>query len=662
MSILLSCCIAAKAGTLQAANAQAAAPSQAMPTQAGVFGGDARLARKVRLRVEGLPIKELLALLSQQSGVDLRAQEDIGDEKVVLFQPARALQATLVDLAALFNNQWERIEQPGQPLRYRLIRTARAREYEDTLAHAWAQRYTAQMQQMVSALGETPEQLARRPTSDVVRACLLNPERRLATQFYAGLSEAQQLQIFEEGATDDVPFSALAPEQQEQLLAWRDALEAKIQNPQAGEANGSLKGLSGISNNVSRDDLTQGTLCFISTAGPFAQRTTVRLLAGGTGSLMLRSLYEPPASRQATHADPYTRRLVTDVPATLTIEALNTAAAKSDWMDRLRALSEATQLPVMSDYFRTNYTNYTDGNKTASATPQALGDGVIATMDRFCESYQRLWWTRGQTLLLRCVSWPTMRDYEVPDRWILNLCRQIHAHNDAPTFADLYAVLTLTPKQMAGLAKMYNVYSANLGRPKTLNTRAFLEMVRVCLFNDSQPLPPDTTDRRPASDLITYATMPAAARAYLPAVLGRTLPALLLHPERFRAGVYVKPVSLQIDEVGRDAPPELVAAAQKLHEIARLYALEKDAERREQLAQQQNELSRKAGELLWQAHTAGDKRVQRTDVINTVLYQRGGRLTVPGTTMGYSPVSTIFLPLRLPDDRRDKTEVEVTPK
>ena len=665
--LFLGCCAVAVAGHSQPASATAISVPQAAPVEASVFANDARLLQKVRLRVEGLPVKELLALLAQRTGVDLRSQEDIGDEKVVIFQPARPLQATLLDLAALFNNRWERVELPGQPLRYRLLRTARAREYEDSLALAPARRYMAQMRDMVNALAETPDQLVQRPANDPVRACLLNPERRLATQFYAGLSEAQQLQLFEEGTADEIPFASLDAAQQEMLLQWREALAAKTQSPLAGAANGGLNGLSGISGNLSREELTQATLHFALSGGPARDTASVRLQVGSNGVLMLRTLYDRGTRALSTRADPYTGKAVAAVPGLLTIEALNKATRQAHWIDRLRLLSEASGLPILSDYFRTNYSNHTNLNKTASASPKATGSDAGAEMDRFCQSYQRLWWVRGQTLLLRGASWATLRDYEIPDRWTLDFCRRIHARNDTPTFGDMYGVLALTPKQVVGLDKMYELFDQNLNGPKQLNTRPLVELIRACLPDESQPLPPATYyqwGHHPAP--ITFANMPVSARAYLPAVLGHILPDLLAHPEQFQAGVYTMPGSLSIDDIGKDGlkegPPELMVALRKQRDMERRYLAEKDAEQRRLMDPELKELYGESSRLLDKAYGTGDKRVLRTDMVHVLLFQRGARLTLTGSTASYAPCSHVLLPLQIPDNRRDKTEVELVSK
>ena len=52
---------------------------------------DPRLGLALIVRAEGLPVSELLELLSKKSGVDLSVEADIGDEKLAAFNAARPL-------------------------------------------------------------------------------------------------------------------------------------------------------------------------------------------------------------------------------------------------------------------------------------------------------------------------------------------------------------------------------------------------------------------------------------------------------------------------------------------------------------------------------------------------------------------------------------------
>src|SRR3954468_10684783 len=66
----------------------------------GLVGSPA-LAKRVKVTCQGLAVGELLDQLSARTGVTLRVDKAIADDKVVLFCPARPLKETLYDLATL---------------------------------------------------------------------------------------------------------------------------------------------------------------------------------------------------------------------------------------------------------------------------------------------------------------------------------------------------------------------------------------------------------------------------------------------------------------------------------------------------------------------------------------------------------------------------------
>ncbi len=87
--------------------------------------------QNVKVRAPGLAVKDLLARLSQAAGVKLTADKLTAEDKVVVFSPARPLQATLGDIAALFNDYWRRENGSDGKPRYLLTRNPRAVSLEE---------------------------------------------------------------------------------------------------------------------------------------------------------------------------------------------------------------------------------------------------------------------------------------------------------------------------------------------------------------------------------------------------------------------------------------------------------------------------------------------------------------------------------------------------
>src|SRR4051812_11617631 len=82
--------------------------ASAAALQPDPFAGEPRAAQKVTVSAEGLPVTELLALLAQKTGISLSAAPEVADDKVIVFGPACPLREILADIAALFNDRWER--------------------------------------------------------------------------------------------------------------------------------------------------------------------------------------------------------------------------------------------------------------------------------------------------------------------------------------------------------------------------------------------------------------------------------------------------------------------------------------------------------------------------------------------------------------------------
>ena len=144
---------------------------------------DARLAQKIRVSVEGLPVSDLLAQLAAKTGVALAAEPDIGDDKVIVFGPARPLRDLLADLAALFNDRWESKRTRDGEIRYRLYRTVAARQLEATFARRTTEQQMARLERLVSGLDMKPEELAR-PENRDIQWYAADRKRRFAVTLY----------------------------------------------------------------------------------------------------------------------------------------------------------------------------------------------------------------------------------------------------------------------------------------------------------------------------------------------------------------------------------------------------------------------------------------------------------------------------------------------
>jgi hypothetical protein len=97
-----------------------------------------------------------------------------------------------------------------------------------------------------------------------------------------------------------------------------------------------------------------------------------------------------------------------------------------------------------------------------------------------------MWWPRGKSLLLRNRAWYRQRLYEVPDRWMVAMIERLKAQQGVPTHGDVLRVLELTPEQTMGLN--------GLAEPPGMfgfqgQTRELLTVIRAGPKNLSAPIP-----------------------------------------------------------------------------------------------------------------------------------------------------------------------------
>jgi beta-lactamase regulating signal transducer with metallopeptidase domain len=403
---------------------------------------DPRLARKIKVTAEGLPVGDLLTLIAKETGIGLSADQDIADDKVIVFGPARPLREVLADLAALFNNRWERWKVADGALRYRLIRTVRAGQYEALLARRTTEQMMAQLEQVVGGLALTPEELSR-PENEVLSWSLSEPEKRFAVLLYSMLSQRQRETLFARESLR-ISFPALTPAQQEQVrkvFAGIIAEEQAFRDEKVKQLPPEFLPGPPVS---TPEDLERGEIRFqlFHSGGrvfaylQFGKRHSLGIMFAGFSDRAQWLL--PP------HGNPYTGEAVPEGTSLPDGKAVRAAAAEKAWPDRLRRLAEESGRALMADYYRGKRITESSYETRASKS----GDPTT-TLDALCEGDGYSWWVQGKTLLLRKRDWFHQRRYETPDRWLLEMVRR--AQRGPLTCADVLRVLDLTDDQILGL-------------------------------------------------------------------------------------------------------------------------------------------------------------------------------------------------------------------
>lgn len=483
------------------------APST-LQTNSDVFAGDTRLSQKAALHVEGIPLDDLLSQLSRQTGVTLKVQQDIADEKVIVFSSARPLRDLLNDVAALRNDTWMRQEQEGSKPTYRLVRNGRARELENDLLAKMNNRLELRLEEQVRALAETPDERNHRPENDPIRRRLSDPHGHMETRFYALLNPAQCQFLF---AHDyfDVPYTVMNPAQQEAL---RNAFVEINSGTGIVDPNG-VKA-TGVP-----DDLENSALRFSLSYQGGRQSLGFGFDPPGYGldGVDIATIDNRIEWLLPPHGNPYTGAPVSAraiLPAAAAVYSvwsgrteLKSYGPKKIWLERLATLAEQTGLTICADFYRSKAAHQFAVEPPSSEAPAvpAVRDS-ITELDNLCRPFGYLWWMRGKTLLLRKRDWFEQRQYEVPDRWMLDMVKRLQTQKGVPSYGDATRLLDLTTEQIAGLMSFNDTPNGerygDLGimRRTALGSRELLALWNSLTNSASDALP----GREKLTDVETY--------------------------------------------------------------------------------------------------------------------------------------------------------------
>jgi len=462
-------------------------PSQ-LPEQREVFASNPKLQRKVAVHCEGMAVGELLALLSVKCRVDLTADRAVADNKVVVFSPARPLRETLVDLAILFHDGWQHIKTAEGQDRYVLQQTRQSREYEQGLYRAANARSMAMLDEQVKALGETPEQLAKRPESDPIRKSLSDPEKRTATQIYAALTPEQRDALFERRMLS-FSSSAVSP----QLLAPVTSLYqlsltmmSRIRRPGPGQPAERIE-----------DYARNGVQFVLHSSGGHVVPAVQVYGIGSMHASLFAEVDGRPRLLLPIHGNPYNRATIGNFDALPEPGKIQEAQREMQFVDRLRKLAELTGAPVLSDLYRCHQVNETMDTEAAAQDKAAPARPEVAALDALCRPIGYLWWARaGGGLYLRKRDWYEQQLYEVPDRWLVEAVAQLKAEKNVATIADALHAKELTTKQVLGLNGLNVGKGYSYSEMETAGTPELLAFLDSELRNPTAGVTPEGWEKK----------------------------------------------------------------------------------------------------------------------------------------------------------------------
>ncbi len=412
---------------------------------ASVFANSPAFNKSVKVTCPGLAVGELLSQLSAKTGIKLLANKAIEDEKVVIFSQARPLKDTLNDLATLFHDEWRHSLDKDSGDQYTLIRTRASTDYEQKLSKATHDRVIARLDEQVKALGESPEELAKRDQNDPIGKALKDPGNRVATTVFAALSPEQRTALFDTRVRN-YPATEIGPQLTEPI---RELYKMCV--VRAARFNG---GVTAEHGDTVQDYASRGIQFALHNCGG---NVTASIYAYGKTSMMGFLFADVPnidlwAVRP--HGNPYSSKPTLDTDRLPTADQTQKAENESTWIDRLQKLSEVTGAPVVADYYRCGDVNLVP----ATATPFLRNTSIppaIAALDNLCWKKGYAWWNGlSGTLFFRKRDWFEQQKYEVPDRWLTTTVNRMKEQKHIPKVADLLRARELTAQQILGLNGM----------------------------------------------------------------------------------------------------------------------------------------------------------------------------------------------------------------
>ncbi len=418
-------------------------PDDAPKLASNELSSEPRLARIAKVHVEGIAITDLLQSIGSKTGVSLQASSQLANEKVVILGPPRPIFEVLNDIASLLNGAWSNQGDSQNP-HYVLSKGLRARQLEQRLRGGLAARFKAQLDAQVRALAETPEELSRRPESDPVRQVLLKDEfhGRFATALYGALSESQREEVFVRRFLN-VPVSKishqhLGPVRQKflQIVAEEQAQQS------AARADGYGIGASQVG------DFDKSTLKFVIRQSDASISAQVGL--GKTSYMVIGETFATAGWQLPPHGNPYSGRPISIDAILPALASIRRATDKPTWADRLGALSQGTDISIVSDYYRCKPVARAPvgpNTRTSDSEP-------VQALDKLCVSDGYLWWVDGNSLFFRKRDWYDQQMAEIPDSWFLNVSKEIERPNNHVLYRHLIPLAELTFDQIASLTRL----------------------------------------------------------------------------------------------------------------------------------------------------------------------------------------------------------------
>lgn len=430
---------------------------------------DRRLASRVTIEAEGIPIDQVLRTLSAKTGVRFTSDRRLGDERLVAFVPESSLSDVMGAVANLYRSTWVAQGDPERPA-YRLQQTPAAAREEDLLRRACLQRI---VQRLAFQLRNPPQ--PNSPRDDWTAAY---PD-------VIPILESSIENLLRNGSVS-IPVSSLAGPARERVASSLQAvldrnleffknIEASVNAARPGPPGGpSLRSAATIGPPARARD------CQIFETLVLAEAPEVWVgLQTNSGSLYIwfssddkeaatagLQLYnnrrlEPAAEDKAPggrDTDTFDRMI-----------SFGAAGSEKprDWISRLAKFSRAAQVPVYSDCYSSFLRGGVDNHPRGRFSLPKQGS-VRTVLDAFCSpdgqspsaigKGHSVWWPNGDAALVRSCRWlwesQTVLPASLSDRLADSLRQRKQLHGN-----DLLALASLSHFQVQAAGPIVPSYA-----------------------------------------------------------------------------------------------------------------------------------------------------------------------------------------------------------
>lgn len=408
-------------------------------------GDDSRLEQKISLDADGKRLAEVLADLSQSTGVELNAGEDkndwlVSDRKLVIHVNGMMLRDLLQEIGSVLRFHWSRGGQEGK-WSYRIWQDKQQRDEEESLLRSSEDEKARQFRDKRENALSDISNLGSLSAADAANLKSDNPWRYvLATQplgkdvaaFFSSFAEARNAFIQGHEATfavsqlpqnvqgmvrriaesyDSLEDSIGAAADHSDLLSRFDKLQVTI-NRRNLTANDDVLSRSLLGRISIGSGLESFEIPLFDPASPMAKalgRAIVSLQGGASkdavGKQLKTELEMVVTSGEQTAKS---SRDTSSDPSLRTVIELFDVDTKASLPMTLKALAEKSKLNVISDYFP-------DVAPVIAGGERSLGDQLEA----ISAAYGTNWTKNGSMIQFRDKEWYKKRSWEVPEEWMV---------------------------------------------------------------------------------------------------------------------------------------------------------------------------------------------------------------------------------------------------